>query len=76
MSSLADRLVRLRWMLVPIAAYLVVTLAFPIANGAARRDGFVQHGAWIVGGCLAAVALALLGGVVVELVRHTWRRHR
>ena len=42
MSSLAERLRSLRWMAVPIAAYLVITLALPIANGAAGRGDFAR----------------------------------
>ena len=42
MSPFAERLRSLRWMAVPIAAYLVITLALPIANGAAGRGDFVH----------------------------------
>jgi hypothetical protein len=75
MSPLADRLRSLRWMLVPITAYLVITLALPIANGAAARHDFVRHAAWVLAGCVAVVAAALLGGTLVELVRtNLWRK--
>lgn len=75
MSPLADRLRSLRWMLVPIAAYLAITLALPIANGAAARQDFVRHAAWVLGGCVAVVALALAGVTIIELVRtNLWRK--
>jgi hypothetical protein len=75
MSPLADRLRSLRWMIVPIAAYLVITLALPIANGAAARQNFVSHAAWVLGGCIAIVAVALVGGTLVEIVRtNLWRK--
>ena len=54
------------WFAVPIAAYLVITLALPIANGAAARAGFVRHAAMVLAGCVAVVGVAL----VVELVRN------
>lgn len=64
-----------RWMAVPIAAYLLITLVFPIANGAATRASFVPHAAWVLGGCIAAVAVAMIGGSIVELVRtNLWRK--
>ena len=70
-----DRLNKLRWMLVPIAAYLVITLALPIANGAATRADFVRHATTVVVGCLAIVAIVLVGGTIVELIRFTlWRK--
>lgn len=75
MSQLADRLRSLRWMAVPIAAYLVITLALPIANGAAGRDDFARHAVWVLAGCVAVVALAVAGGTLVELVRtNLWRK--
>lgn len=75
MSPLADRLRSLRWMLVPITAYLVITLALPIANGAAARHDFVRHAAWVVGGCIAVIAVALAGVTLKELVRtNLWRK--
>jgi len=62
-------------MAVPITAYLLITLVFPIANGAAARASFVRHAAWVLGGCLAAVAVALIGGSILELVRtKLWRK--
>jgi hypothetical protein len=61
-------------MAVPLAAYIVVTLVLPAANGAAGRADFVRHAAWVLGGCIAAVAVAMIGGSIVELVRtNLWR---
>ncbi len=54
-----------RWMAVPIAAYLAITLVLPIANGAAGRAGFAEHAMWVVAGC----AIVVGGGVVVAAVR-------
>jgi hypothetical protein len=70
-----ERLKRLRWMIVPIAAYLVITLGLPAANGAMWRADFVRHATVVLGGCLAIVAIALVGGTIVELIRWTlWRK--
>jgi hypothetical protein len=76
MPWLVDRLLRLRWMLVPISAYLVVTLALPLAHGAAIRGGFVHHATWVLAGCELIAATALIGGIALELVRATIRRLR
>jgi hypothetical protein len=76
MSWLVDRLLRLRWMLVPISAYLVITLALPLAHGAAIRGGFVHHATWVLAGCMLIAAAALIGGIAVELFRATIRRLR
>ena len=76
MPWLVDRLLRLRWMLVPISAYLVITLALPLAHGAAFRGGFVHHAAWVVAGCVLIAAAALIGGIALELFRATIRRLR
>lgn len=74
MSLLAERLRRLRWMAVPIAAYLVVTLALPAIHGAALHGGFLRHAGWVVAGCVAVVALALGGGVAFTLAVQAIRR--
>jgi hypothetical protein len=67
MRWLGDRLVRLRWLAVPFAAYVLVTLALPLANGAAVRGDFARHAGWVVGGCVAVMAIVLAGGVAVDL---------
>lgn len=76
MPSLADRMLRLRWMTVPICAYLVITLAMPLAHGAAFRGGFAHHAAWVLAGCALMVAAALIGGIAIDLVRATLQRLR
>jgi hypothetical protein len=76
MHWLADRLSRLRWMAVPIVAYLAITLVLPLANGAAVRGNFAHHAGWVIAGCAAIVGVALIG-LVAELARSTARRlHR
>jgi len=60
----------LRWLLVPIAAYLVVTLGLPIANGAAARGDFVRHAAYVVAGCVAVLMIALAAATLKLL----WRK--
>ena len=61
---------RLRWLLVPIGAYLVVTLVLPIANGAAARADFVRHTVYILAGCVAALVIAFAIGTVKQLWRN------
>jgi hypothetical protein len=67
MGLIAGRWARLRWIAVPIAAYLVVTLALPAANGAARDAAFLRHAGWVVAGCAAVVAVALAVSVAAHL---------
>ncbi len=76
MSSLVDRVLRLRWLAVPLAAYLMVTLALPAAHGATARADFGRHATWVLTGCVAVVAVALVGGALIELVRGGVRRMR
>lgn len=64
MKSLGERC---RWMIVPIAAYLAITLALPIANGAAGRVDFARHAGWVLGGCVLVVAAGVIAGLAVEL---------
>ena len=42
----------------PLAAYYAVTLAVPLANGAARSSAFVQHALAVLVVPLAAIILA------------------
>ncbi|HVV82848.1 MAG TPA: hypothetical protein VHE35_07195 [Kofleriaceae bacterium] len=70
MSSSADRLARLRWLVAPLAAYLVITLVLPVANGAAGRADFARHAARILAGCLAAIALVALAQAAGRAARH------
>lgn len=76
MPWLVDRMLRLRWMMVPIGAYLVITLVLPLAHGAAIRGGFAHHAAWVFAGCALMVATALIGGIAIELIRATIQRLR
>ena len=68
MRILTERLIRLRWMTMPLAAYLVITLALPLANAGRISRDFVHHASWVLGGCLAMVAVALTAGLLIELV--------
>ena len=43
---------------VPIAAYLVITLGLPLANGAAGRGDFVMHAVWVLTACAVVLAIA------------------
>lgn len=43
---------------VPIAAYLVITLGLPLANGAAGRGDFVMHAVWVLAACAVVLAIA------------------
>jgi len=53
---------RLGLVAVPLAIYLVITIAFPILNGAARRPDFAHHSMIIAAGCSAVVfAIVALG---------------
>ena len=76
MPSLASRLSRLRWIAVPIAAYLAITLGLPLANGAAMRGGFVHHASWVLGGCVVVVAVALIGSIAIDVIRGSIQRLR
>jgi hypothetical protein len=76
MSLLAERLRRLRWMAVPIAAYLAITVVLPAANGAALRGDFARHTGWVVAGCVAAVAAVLLAGLAATGVARAARAAR
>jgi hypothetical protein len=53
----------LKRLAVPIAAYLVITLVLPAANGAATHHEFVHHAMWVVLGCALVVALIIVGAV-------------
>lgn len=74
MRWLADRMARLRWMAVPIAAYLAITLGLPLAHGAAGRGNFVHHAGWVIVGCIAILGVAVLAGLAIELARAGMRR--
>lgn len=65
MSALVERLARVRWLAVPIAAYLAITLGMPLANGAAGRAGFARHALFVLGGCGVVLAFVL----TIDLIR-------
>jgi hypothetical protein len=71
--SLRDRV---RWLAVPIAAYLAITLGLPIANGAAGREDFLIHAATVVAGCVLVVAAIAAAGAGFEFVRMLANRRR
>jgi hypothetical protein len=52
---------RLCWLAVPIAAYLVITLVLPAANGAAAQPEFLAHAMWVIVGCAIVVAIVAAG---------------
>ena len=74
MRLLVERGRRLRWMAVPIAAYLVVTLVLPAVHGAALQGEFLRHAGWVVAVCVGVVVLAAVGGVVATLAGAGMRR--
>jgi hypothetical protein len=76
MSSLADRLVRVRWLTVPLGAYVVITLVLPLANGAANRRDFAHHALWVLGGCVAVLGICVCVGALADVVRSTVWRNR
>ena len=57
-----------RWLAVPLAAYIAITIILPAANGAARRADFVHHALLVIAGCGAILAVGVAGGMLVELL--------
>lgn len=74
MRSFPERLEGIRWMAMPLAAYLVITLALPLANAGMVRREFVHHAGWVLAGCGFMIGIALAGGLVVELATYGVRR--
>jgi len=74
MHSLAERLSRLRWMALPVAAYVAITLLLPAANGVAVTGPFLRHAGWVLAGCVAMVGVVLVGGLAAEGVMAATRR--
>jgi exosortase K len=60
------------WFGIPLAAYLLITLVMPLANGAARRADFVRHATVVLAVCFVVVAIASF----CELVRWNQRRNQ
>ncbi len=75
-GPLVRQLHRVRWLTVPLAAYLLVTLVLPAANGAMRRADFARHAAWVVGCCAAVLGIFVVIPTFVHLVRPNLRRNR
>jgi hypothetical protein len=69
MSSLASQLRRIQWLLVPIVAYLAITLVLPVANGAAGREDFARHASLVLGACVVAVAITLAFNALIDVLR-------
>jgi hypothetical protein len=65
---------KLGWLKVPIAAYLVITLALPLLHGAAKRADFVGHALWVLAACGLVVGAALGVAAVIELSLHLSRK--
>jgi hypothetical protein len=65
---------RVRWLAVPLAAYIAITVILPAANGAARRDEFVRHALLVMAGCGAILGVGIAGGMLVDFVARAWRR--
>ena len=65
---------KLGWLKVPIAAYLVITLALPLLHGAARRADFIGHSLWVLAGCGLVVAATLAVAAVVDVALHLTRK--
>jgi len=76
MSSLRNRLSRVRWLTVPLGAYVVITLLLPIANGAASRSDFAHHAMFVLGSCVAVLGIAVSFGALADVVRSTVWRNR
>ena len=69
MSSLASQFRRIQWLLVPIVAYLAITLGLPAANGAAGRDDFARHATMVFGACVIAIAITLAFNALIDVLR-------
>ena len=74
MRSVPERLERIRWMAMPLTAYLVITLALPLANAGTMRREFVHHAGWVLAGCAFMIGIAIAGGLVVEIATYGVRR--
>jgi hypothetical protein len=65
-----------RWLTVPLGAYVAITLLLPIANGAASRSDFAHHAVWVLGSCLAMLGICMAVGALADVVRSTVWRNR
>jgi amino acid transporter len=62
----------LRWLAVPIAAYLVITLGLPAAHGAAGNARFTTHAMGVGLGC--AIIIAIVAAITVVANRRDHSR--
>ena len=69
MPSLANQLSRISWLVVPLAAYLVITLGLPAANGAAHRADFARHASIVLGVCAASIVAVLAFNALIDTLR-------
>ena len=60
---------RISWLVVPIAAYLAITLGLPAANGAAQRPDFARHASLVIAACIAAIAITLAFNALIDVMR-------
>jgi len=65
------KLRNVKWLAIPLCAYVLITLVLPLANGAAQRDDFVRHATAVLVACFGVVAIATF----YELVRWSLRRN-
>lgn len=75
-DTMAAQVRRVRWLTVPLAAYLLVTLALPAANGAMGRADFARHAAWVIAGCALVVGIFVVIPTFAHVVRPILRRNR
>jgi hypothetical protein len=58
----------LRWLPVPIIAYLAIALGLPALNGAARNPEFATHAEMVFVVCGILIGIAVAGAVLYEAV--------
>ena len=65
----------LRRTALPLAAYYGVTLALPVANGAARSDAFVEHAVTVL--VVPPIVILFVYGAhtTARALRRGWRLH-
>lgn len=70
-ASSAQSSNRFRWVAVPTVIYLVITLGFPVMNGALARPGFARHAGSVALACgvIAGLALVLRSGTRLSTCR-------
>jgi exosortase K len=63
---------------VPLAAYYAVTLALPLANGAAGAPGFMQHALVVLAIPPVAIGIAVAGGAITNacFATRSWSESR